>query len=491
MAKLHTKTVHGGYEDGMLVRPLLIGGSARSGVGALDVRAPWDDALVARAAVASPADVADAVAAAEAAREDAAALDRAARAAICERMAETLAAQAESLAATLVGETGKTIRDCRAEVARTVSTLRFCADAARRLAGEVLPLDALAGVGDRLALTLAEPIGVVAGLTAVNYPLLIGAHKLGPAIGAGCPIVLKPPDRAPLTTLALAHAAIDAGWPPAAVSVVSGGVEVGVALTTDPRVRLISFTGSSPAGHAIARQSGAVELLLELGSNAATIVAADADLALLVERCAIGGFTANGQSCISVQRLLVARERYDDVLDALAPRVRALRAGDPREEATDVGPVIDDASALRIEQLIDDARAHGAEVLVGGGRDGRLIEPTLIAGLDDRMRLNREEVFGPVVAVGAFDDLDEAVALANASPYGLQAGVFTSSLPTALALVRALRVGGVHVNEVSTFRPDQMPYGGVKDSGMGKEGPLHVMRRMTHFKTVSMRTTPA
>jgi acyl-CoA reductase-like NAD-dependent aldehyde dehydrogenase len=468
------------------VFPFLIGGTERQGVTAMDIRAPWDNALVARAAVSTPSDVAEAIGAAEAACPSVAALDRATRAAILERMAQAIAADGIALAETLVGETGKTIRDCRAEVARTVSTLGFCAQAARELAGEVLPLDALPGVGERLALTLAEPIGVVAGLTAVNYPLLIGAHKLGPAIGAGCPVVLKPPDRAPLTTLALARAAIAAGWPAAAASVVPGGVEVGVALTTDPRVRLISFTGSTPAGHAIARQSGTVELLLELGSNAATIVAADADLDLLVERCAIGGFTANGQSCISVQRLLVARERYDDVLAALAPRVRALRVGDPREETTDVGPVVDGASAQRIAELIDDARAHGAELLAGGGRDGRLVEPTLLAGLDDRMRVSREEVFGPVVAVGAFDDLDEAVALANASPYGLQAGVFTNSLPTALALIRRLRVGGVHVNEVSTFRPDQMPYGGVKDSGMGKEGPRYAMHRMTHFKAVSM-----
>lgn len=486
----------GPAEHGMRVRaydldrplsPLVAGVPTLSGTSIMEVRFPWDDSVVARVAQAEPSDVDAALRAAESACAQVAALDRARRAEILSKMSLAVAEQRTSLARTLVAETGKTIRDCHAEVERAWSTLALCADAARGLTGELLPLDAVAGVGDRLAYTLAEPVGVVAGLTAVNFPLLLGTHKLGPAIGAGCPIVVKPPDRAPLVTLALAQIAIDAGWPPAAISVLPGGVAVGVALTTDERVRPISFTGSSRAGHAIARQAGAVELLLELGSNAATVVARDADLNLVTERCVAGGFSANGQSCISVQRVFVHRDRYDELVAALAPRIRGLRTGDPRDARTDVGPVVDDASVRHIAGLIEDARARGGEVVVGGGRTGRVVEPTLVAGLAASMRLNQEEVFGPVVAVGAFDDLDDAIDLVNGSPYGLQAGVFTSSIDTALNLSRHLRVGAVHINDVSNFRPDHMPFGGVKDSGMGKEGPRWAMQRMTHFKTVTMR----
>ncbi|MBS1881746.1 MAG: aldehyde dehydrogenase family protein [Actinobacteria bacterium] len=455
------------------------------------VTSPWDGAEIARVEAAGPARVDAALAAAAEALAGTAAFDRAERAAILARLADGLEGAAAELATLLVLETGKTIRDCRAEVARAVATARACERAALELVGEVLPLDAQAAVGARFAWTLAEPLGVVVGMNAVNYPLLIAVHKLGPAIGAGCPILIKPPDRAPLSTLALARLARAAGWPAAAVAVLPGGPEVGIALTTDERVRLISFTGSSAAGRAIARQAVGAELILELGSNAATIVDRDADLDLFLDRCLVGGFTANGQSCISVQRVFVHRDRYEDVLARLAPRVAALRAGDPMLEENDVGPVVDDRGAAHIAALLDDARSLGGEVLVGGGSDGRLVEPTLVAGLREAMRLNREEAFGPLVAVGAFDRLERAIAAVNASPYGLQAGAFTGSLPNAMRLIAGLEVGGVHINETSTFRPDHMPYGGVKESGTGKEGPRYVMERMTHFKSVSIRTVPA
>ncbi len=438
-------------------------------------------------AQAGPADVEAALAAAAGALEETANLPRSRRAAILADLANRVEARTDDLAALLLSETGKTIREVRLEVARTVSTLRFSAEAATRNVGEILPLDAMPGADGRVGLTVAEPVGVVAAIPAFNFPLLIAAHKLGPAIGAGCPVVIKPPEQTPLAILALATEAVAAGWPAAALSVLPGPASVAQALTEDDRVALISFTGSSAVGRMVARQAGLKRLMLELGSNAATIVLADANLDLAVDRCAAGGFSAAGQSCISVQRVYVARERHAELLERLTQRVGSLRHGDPRLETTDVGPVVDDASAERIEAVIADAMAKGARVLVGGGRDGRLVQPTLLDGLTPRMRLQHEEIFGPVVAVAAVDSLDEAIALANDSPYGLSAGVFTDSLQQAWQAVRGLKTGNVHVNEISSWRADHMPYGGVKDSGYGKEGPAYAMAEMTHFKTVSLR----
>lgn len=474
--------------------PLLVAGRPRVTDATAPVRFPWDGSTVAEVAQAGPAEIEAALAAAHAARPEAAALSRAERAALLERLADRLEARGDALADLLVHECGKAIRDARAEVARTVSTVRFAAQAARATAGEVLPLDAMAGAEGRVGVTVAEPIGVVAALPAFNFPLLIAAHKLAPAIGAGCPVLLKPPDRTPLAILELAREALAAGWPPTALSVLPGGAEVGQRLTEDDRVALVSFTGSSAVGRLVARQAGLKRTLLELGSNAATIVLGDADVALAAERCAIGGYAAAGQSCISVQRVYVARERHAELLKRLAVGVSALRAGDPRDPGTDVGPLIDDAAARRVEALIDDARQAGARVVVGGARRGAVLEPTLLDGLTPEMRLADEEAFGPVVAVAAVASLAEAVALTNASPYGLAAGVFTDSLADAWEAARTLRVGNVHVNEVSNWRADHMPYGGVKDSGHGKEGPAYAIAEMTHFKTLTLRapaTAPA
>jgi acyl-CoA reductase-like NAD-dependent aldehyde dehydrogenase len=468
--------------------PLMIAGRTATGASAAPVLSPWDGATAAIVAQAGPADVEAALAAAHGALAETAALPRARRAAILAELANRVEARSDELADLLLSETGKTIRETRLEVARTVSTLRFAAEAATRIVGEVLPLDAMPGADGRVGLTVAEPVGVVAAIPAYNFPLLIAAHKLGPAIGAGCPVVIKPPEQTPLAILALATEAIAAGWPAAALSVLPGPAEVARALTEDPRVALISFTGSSAVGRLVSRQSGLKRLLLELGSNAATIVLADGNLDLAIERCAAGGYSAAGQSCISVQRVYVARERHAELLERLAARVGSLHAGDPRLETTDVGPVVDDASAERIEAVIADATARGARIVVGGGRDGRLVQPTLLDGLTRDMRLQREEIFGPVVAVAAVDSLDEAINLANDSPYGLSAGVFTDSLQQAWQAVRGLQTGNVHVNEISSWRADHMPYGGVKDSGYGKEGPAYAMAEMTHFKTVSFRT---
>lgn len=471
--------------------PYLANGVQRGSGGAdFEVRSPWSGEVVAVVATPSVGDVDGIVRAAKASLKDTERLDRSHRAGILDSLADAVASRAEEFARILTAETGKTIRDARAEVDRAVSTLRFGAHAALELRGEVLGLDALAGIGERIAYTVRRPIGVVAALPASNYPLLLAAHKIAPAIGAGCPVILKPSEKTPLSALLLAELLLETPWPAAAVSVLVGGGDIGRALTTHEDIRLVTFTGSSPVGHAIAQQTGAVRLMLELGSNAPTIVLDDADLDLLIDRCMVGAFTSNGQSCISVQRLLVHESVYAEVVERLTARIRLLVLGDPSDERTDVGPVIDDASAARIEALIDDARRHGGTVEVGGGRNGRLIEPTLIAGLNDDMALQRDEVFGPVVLVGAFSTIDEAIEIANGTPYGLQAGVFTNRLDVALELAQRLEFGGVHINEISTFRPDHMPYGGVKASGLGKEGPAAMMREMTEEKVVSIRPRP-
>lgn len=453
----------------------------------VNVVSPWSGLTAFSVAAPDPSDVPAIVGTARQALTATRATSRSERARVLNDVADRVQAAAEDFAQLVMQETGKTLKDCRAEVVRTVSTLRFSANVALELVGESLALDAVAGVDGRLALTVPHPVGVVAAIPAFNYPLLLAAHKVGPAIAAGCAFVLKPANRTPLSAVRFGEEVLRAGWPAAAVSVLPGYAEIGHAITTDPGIDLITFTGSTIVGHAISRQAGPIKILLELGSNAPTIVLEDADLGMLIDRSVVGGFTANGQSCISVQRILVHRTRYHDVVDALAERVRALHAGDPADPQVDVGPVIDDSAADRIMALIEDARAHGAQILVGGTRSGRVIEPTLIAGLTPEMRLQREEVFGPVVIVGVFDVLDEAIEIANATEYGLQAGVFTNSIDQALELADRLDFGSVHINEISTFRPDHMPYGGVKGSGIGKEGPRYVAEEMTDWRVVSMR----
>jgi len=469
--------------------PMIVAGRNVDSEKTLRISSPWDDTPVAVVAEASRIDIDTALNAAEHGLESTACLSRHARAVILHRLAQAVEARSDEFARTLVLEVGKPVRDARAEVTRTISTLEFAAEASRAHVGDMVPLDAMAEAEDRLGYTIPTPIGTVAAIPAVNFPLLIAAHKLAPALGAGCPVIVKPPDRAPLAILELCRLAIESGWPRSAISVLPGGPEVGQALVRDERVRLVSFTGSTAVGKAIAGLAGLKRLIMELGSNAATIVAEDADLDLVIERCTAGGFNVAGQSCISVQRVYVHESRYRELLDRLAPAVSSLVAGDPMNEETDVGPLIDDRAADRVETVIEDAINLGGELLIGGTRSGRAVDATVIAGLAPMMRLHREEVFGPVVGVAPYRELDEAIRLANDTPYGLQAGVFTNSLDKAALLARRLNVGGVNINDVSNWRADHMPYGGIKDSGLGKEGPVWAMREMTVMKMVTVRST--
>jgi acyl-CoA reductase-like NAD-dependent aldehyde dehydrogenase len=448
----------------------------------LAVRNPYTGEVVARVAVGGPGDVDRAVAAA---RRHLPPPPGAERAAVLERTAAIVADRADAFARTIALEAGKPLKQARAEAARCVDTLTFSAVEARRLAGTMVPMEGSTAGAGKLGIVLREPIGVVGAISPFNFPLNLVTHKVAPAIAAGCPVVLKPASATPLSALALARALLDAGLPRGYLTVVvGGGGSVGNALVDHADVPMISFTGSAPVGWEIRRRQPRKEVALELGNSTPVIVEADADLDLAAARLAASGFTHAGQSCISVQRVYVQSRVYEDFLERFVARVRDLIVGDPLDEDTDVGPVIDAAARDRILEWLSEARAAGAEVLTGGEVVNGLIPPTVLAGITPDMKVSCEEVFGPVVGVAGYETVDDAIDLANSSPFGLQGGIFTSRVDRALEWAGRLRFGGVVVNETPTFRADQMPYGGVKDSGNTREGPAYAVLHMTEPKVV-------
>ena len=393
----------------------------------------------------------------------------------------------------LVAETGKPLVDCRVEVARTLLTLQTAAEEVARLHGETVPLDLLPSGEGLLGFWVRKPIGVVVGIAGFNYPVLLAAHKIAPAIAAGCPVVLKPAPQTPLATLWLVHlvreALHEAGAPRATLQLVTGGPEVGVALTTDRRVGAVSFTGSASVGHQIARDAAPTKVLLELGSNAALVVAADADLEAAADAVVRGGYYASGQACISVQRVVVVAAVREQFLTLLADRMGQVVVGDPREETTRVSALIDERSTGRVLEWVEQAVEAGARLVAGGKRVGGAIEPTVLLDVPDGVAAWDEEIFGPVVAVRSVPDLQTAFEVVNHSRYGLHASVFTASLETAFEAVDRIEVGGVIVNEVPGFRSDVMPYGGVKDSGSGREGPRFAIEELTVTRMAVIRPT--
>jgi acyl-CoA reductase-like NAD-dependent aldehyde dehydrogenase len=359
---------------------------------------------------------------------------------------------------------------------------------ARKLAGEVIPMDASPAGAGKLAFTLRLPIGIVGAISPFNFPLNLVAHKIAPALAAGCAVVLKPASQTPLSALLLAELETDAGLPPGWLSVLCGpAAEIGDVLVEDERVKLITFTGSSGVGWKLRERAARKRVNLELGNATPVIVAADADLDDVATRLAAHAFSFAGQSCISVQRIYVERSAYDGFVERFVPRVEALEVGDPADESTDVGPLISHSERDRVLSWIEEARAAGADVLAGGELDGELLRPTVIANAPPDARVSCDEVFGPLCTVIHYDTLDEAIALANGTPFGLQAGVFTNDVKAALHAARGLEFGGVTVNEAPTFRADQMPYGGVKDSGNTREGPAFAVREMTEDRVVVLQ----
>jgi acyl-CoA reductase-like NAD-dependent aldehyde dehydrogenase len=401
------------------------------------------------------------------------------RASILERAARLVDARSEAFARTIALEAGKPIRQARGEVARCVDTLTFSAVEARTLGGELVPMESSAAGRGKLGLVTHEPVGVIAAIAPFNFPLNLVAHKVAPAVAAGCPVVLKPAEQTPLSALALGGVLLEAGLPGGFLTILPGpGETVGAALVDEPDIAMISFTGSGPVGWSIRARAVRKTVALELGNSTPVIVADDADVAWAADRIAASAFTHAGQSCVSVQRVYVDRRVHDDLLAELLPRVEALVTGDPLEEATDVGPVIDSDAKARIATWIHEALDGGAERLAGGESEDGLIRPTVLSGIAPSMRVSCEEVFGPVVGVAAARDAQEAIELANGTPYGLQAGIFTRRVDRALVWARHLRFGGVIVNETPTFRADLMPYGGMKASGNTREGPAYAVRSM-------------
>jgi acyl-CoA reductase-like NAD-dependent aldehyde dehydrogenase len=469
-------------------KKLLIGGEWVETGDWVEVRSPYSGDLVGRVAKAGAAEAQRAIDAAETAMRDP--LPAHKRAEILVRVAGYLGRRHEEVAQTISAEAGKPLKAAKVEAARAMSTFTTAAVEARKLAGEMVPMDASQAGEGKLAFTLRLPIGVVGAISPFNFPLNLVAHKIAPALAAGCAVVLKPASQTPFSALLLAELETEAGLPPGWLNVLVGPAsEIGDVLVDDDRVRAITFTGSSEVGWKLAERAPRKRVKLELGNATPVIVEADSDLDDAAAKLAANAFSFAGQSCISVQRVYVHRSRYDDLLGRFLPKVEALVVGDPAEETTDVGPLIDRDARDRVLAWIEEAREAGAEILTGGEltavEDGaELLRPTVIGNPRPDLKVACEEVFGPVCTVSAYDTLDEAIELANGTRYGLQAGIFTSNVKTALDAAQRLEFGGVTINEAPTFRADQMPYGGVKDSGNTREGPAYAVRELTEDRLV-------
>ena len=413
------------------------------------------------------------------------------RGAVLERAAQLVEARLPALVRTMQREAGFTAQDATGEARRCIQTLRLSAEEARRIAGEMVPLDGAPQQAGRLAFTLRVPLGVVVAITPFNAPLNTPAHKVAPAFAAGNAVILKPSSQTPFTAALLVQALVDAGMPPGFLSLLHGSSRLAGWLLDDPRVRFIAFTGSTEVGRHIQRAAGLRRTQMELGSIACTIVCADADLEHALPRIVSAGYRKAGQVCTSIQLLLVHQERLQEVCGRLAALVKALPYGDPGDAGTVVGPVISEAAADRIDAWIQEAVSRGATCLAGGERRGAVVAPTLLTSIDDSMQVACSEIFGPVVCIVPFTGLDEAINRVNATPFGLAAGIFTNDLRAAFDAAQRLEVGGVHINETSSSRVDMMPYGGSKDSGFGREGPRYAIMEMTEERIVTFTPTPA
>ncbi|HXV02291.1 MAG TPA: aldehyde dehydrogenase family protein [Gaiellaceae bacterium] len=464
-------------------KPLLVAGEWVETGEWQEVRSPFSGDVVARVAKAGAEETRRAIDAAEKAMREP--LPAHKRAEILVRVAGALGRRHDEVARIISDEAGKPMKAAKIEASRAMSTYTFAAVEARKLTGETIPMDASQAGEGKLALTLREPAGVVGAISPFNFPLNLVAHKIAPALAAGCAVVLKPASQTPLSALVLAELETEAGLPPGWLNVLVGpSSEIGDVLVEDERVKVLTFTGSSAVGWGLRERAPRKKVNLELGNSTPLIVEDDADIEAAASATATHGFSFAGQSCISIQRVYVQRDRYDDFVGRLVPKVEELVLGDPADEETDVGPVIDADARDRILEWLDEARRAGAEILTGGELEGELIKPTVVAKASGDLKVSCEEVFGPVVVVNPYDTLDEAIELANGTRYGLQAGIFTASLDSAFEAAQRLEFGGVTVNEAPTFRADQMPYGGVKDSGNTREGPAYAVREFTEPRLV-------
>jgi glyceraldehyde-3-phosphate dehydrogenase (NADP+) len=461
-------------------RPLLLAGTPTESTDRQPVVYPYDGSEIGSVWLATEEIVERALAAA-AAESEVAALPPYRRAEILKRAAALVAERGPELARQMTLETGLAIRESRAEVDRTVEIFEIAGEEARNIAaaGEVVPIDAVPRGEGRIGLTKRFPVGTVLGITAYNAPLLLVAHKLAPALAAGCPCIIKPAPKTPLSALSLGEIVLEAGVPPAALSVLPATNELAEKMVRDPRVRMLTFTGSARVGWHLKRIAAAPRVTLELGGNGAVIVHEDADVEYAAARCAMGGFLRAGQACISVQRLYAHESVFDSFREKLVERVAELRTGDPLDDATALGGLIDEAAAEKTMTLIEEARAAGATVLQGGVRRGTVVEPTVLVGATEDLRVCAEEAFSPIVVLLPYRDLDDVLERVNDSPYGIQAGLFSRDVRVIHRAFERLQVGALIVNDINSFRVDQMPYGGAKQSGFGREGMRYAIREMT------------
>ncbi len=471
---------------------LLIGGEWVETEERLEVRNPYSHELLAEVPQAGEAEVERALASAQEAFTSFRKSPAHQRAGLLRRAAALLAERKEEFARTIALEAAKPWRYALAEAERAVETLSFAAGEAERLHGETIALDAARGSERRRGLFIRQPVGVILAISPFNFPLNLVAHKVGPALAAGNTVVLKPASATPLTALKLGELLLEAGLPPGVLNILIGpGQTVGERLLKDKRVRMITFTGSAPVGEQIKRESGIKKLVLELGSNSGAIIAADADLEMALEKCLFGGFAYSGQVCIHTQRIYIHESLKERFTEEFVSRAARLRRGDPLDPATELGPMIDEASAIRAELWIKEAVEGGALLRCGGKREGNFLEPTVLTAVKPEMRVVCEETFAPIVTIEGFANFEEALAKFNEGSrlgrydYGLACGVFTNDLGRAWQAIEELEVGNVFINDSATFRADQMPYGGVKESGLGREGPHFAIEEMTEIKMVS------
>ncbi|KAA0256852.1 aldehyde dehydrogenase family protein [Deferribacter autotrophicus] len=469
----------------METKKLFFGGKWRETEKVLDVTNPYNGEVIARVYEASKKEVEFAINTAYAAREKVASLTAKERGEILEKIAMLLQDRAEDFAKTISLESGKAIKFARGEVARAIETFKFSADVARSDNGEVVALDAAASGKNRFGYYKRHPIGVVGAITPFNFPLNLVAHKVGPGIAAGCPVVLKPASSTPITAIKLVEVILEAGFPAEGINIVVGsGSTVGNALVESDKVAKITFTGSPEVGLQIKAKSGTKRVTLELGNNGPVIVHKDADIAKALPTCVVGGFANSGQVCISVQRIYIHESIYDEFKDMYVKSLEGMGVGDQLKDDVVVGPMIDLKEAERVEQWVNEAVSQGAKILVGGKRKGSIYYPTVLENCTSDMKVVKDEVFAPVVSLFKYNNLDEAIRLVNDTKYGLQVGVFTQDINTAFYLINRLDFGGVIVNDVPTFRVDNMPYGGVKLSGLGREGVKYAVDEMTEVRMV-------
>jgi len=404
---------------------------------------------------------------------------------IIHKVSEIMTERMEELAQTITSEEGKILAEATMEASRAAEIIALSAEEAKRLSGEVVPLEGGPGVKGKFGFTIRVPCGIVVGISPFNFPLHLVCHKIGPALASGNAIILKPATDTPLSALKLVELFLEAGTPPEAIQCITGaGSEIGDALCSDNRVRKITFTGSREVGEHICHTAGLKRVTMELGSNSPLIIMPDADLEKVAKAAAASGYSNAGQVCISTQRILAHQKIYGDFLDAFKEQVEDISTGNPIEASTKMGPMIRENDAIRVNQWVEEAVNKGAELITGGGRDGQVHAPTLLSNVKPEMKISSDEVFGPVVGVTSVDNIDDAIVLANDTDYGLSAAIFTQNIDWAMKFAREVDSGNLMVNWGTQWRADLMPYGGLKSSGMGKEGPKYAVEEMTELKMV-------